>query len=241
MSDSFSETVVIGVGGSSFTDQFGLDRTAATKLCMQFYEKAFYFNIRIGMLIGGGTPARQNQDVVRKLIKNPADEQLDWAGILATQANASYFLDRLQYLKEEAVHNQVITNPSDYPASLKKQFIVGAGFEPGCSTDFRLMQMAEALGAKKIVNLTNVDYVYTADPKKDEDAKPLSKLTWEQLVKIQGDGKWQPGSHMIFDPVATKRAIELGLTVASISYKENESLSDFLIGKQPRVGSVIHP
>ena len=64
---------------------------------------------------------------------------------------------------------QIIKNPtidieSDDP------ILIAAGWQPGCSTDYVATLIAKNIGARRLVNLTNIDYVYTSDPKKDPSA-----------------------------------------------------------------------
>ena len=70
------------------------------------------------------------------------------------------------------------------------------------------MQLARLLKSKRVINLTNVDYVYNKNPKKFKDAKPIKDLTWKQFKKIIG-GKWSPGANVPFDPIASKLAEKL--------------------------------
>jgi glutamate 5-kinase len=57
------------------------------------------------------------------------------------------------------------------------------GTIPGITTDTDSVLLAEAIGAKRLVNISNVDAVYDSDPKKNPNAKQdLEHLPPEQLV-----------------------------------------------------------
>ena len=72
--------------------------------------------------------------------------------------------------------------------------------------------MAERFGAKTIVNLSNIEKVYTDDPAKNPEAKPLDSISWADFRKMVGD-EWVPGKNTPFDPVASKRAESAGISV----------------------------
>ena len=97
--------------------------------------------------------------------------------------------------------------------------------------------MAKGLGAKKIVNLSNIDFVYTADPKKDPSAKPIEKISWAEFRKMI-PAEWDPGLSSPFDPIAAREAEALGLEVVVMNGKKLGEFSNYLAGK-PFKGTVI--
>jgi len=55
---------------------------------------------------------------------------------------------------------------------MKKSVLIGAGgWKPGRSSDDFSVRLAKMYGAKTIINLSNIDFVYTKDPRKHPDAK----------------------------------------------------------------------
>ena len=101
------------------------------------------------------------------------------------------------------------------------------------------MLLAENLGARTVINLSNIARIYSADPKKDPDAVPLDKLTWSEMKKLVGD-TWTPGKNVPFDPVATKKAAELGLKVITAEGRDISNLEKILEEK-PFFGTTITP
>ncbi|MCX8191829.1 MAG: hypothetical protein N3F06_03385, partial [Nitrososphaerales archaeon] len=63
---------------------------------------------------------------------------------------------------------------------------------------------AERVGAKLFINATDVDGVYTSDPRTDKDAKLLKKVTIKELMKILLEGKMNAGTYELMDLVALK-------------------------------------
>ena len=83
-------------------------------------------------------------------------------------------------------------------------------------------------GVKKIINLTNVKYVYDKDPRVNDDAKPIPKLTFSEYTKLFGE-IWSPGMNIPIDPKAIKMASENDL---KIMFTDSlEGLDDILSGK----------
>ena len=89
---------------------------------------------------------------------------------------------------------------------------MASGWKPGRSTDFDAVLLAKGCGAKTVVNLSNIDYVYDRDPRVNPGAKKFEKINWNDFRKIVGS-KWSPGANVPFDPLAAKEAQKLGLSV----------------------------
>ena len=97
--------------------------------------------------------------------------------------------------------------------------------------------IAKNLGARRLVNLSNIDYVYDKDPKKYPDAKKFERIAWPDFRSLIPP-EWDPGLSSPFDPVAAKEAETLGLEVAIINGAHLEEFSNYLDNK-PFVGTVI--
>jgi uridylate kinase len=119
----------------------------------------------------------------------------------------------------------------------KKKILLAAGWKPGCSTDYDAVLLAENFGIKKLVNLTNIDYVYDKDPRKFKDAKKIEKISWKDFIKIVGD-KWDPGLNAPFDPIASKESEKIGLEVAIINGKNLNNFEKYLNDEQ-FIGTII--
>ena len=117
--------------------------------------------------------------------------------------------------------------------------MIGAGWKPGHSTDFDAILMAESSGAKRIINLSNIDYVYDKDPRRFPDARKIERVTWKEFRALLPEpAAWVPGLNAPFDPVAAKRASELSLEIAIMNGNNLEHLKNYLEGKE-FMGTVI--
>jgi uridylate kinase len=223
------ERVVVSVGGSLIVPD-GIDTTFLTNfknLILEKIEKGFAFSI----ITGGGKTARRYQEAVTT-VTPPSSHDLDWIGIHATRLNAQL----LRNIFVGYADSHVIKNPTRDIVS-EDPIIIAAGWKPGCSTDYDAVLVAKNLGARRLVNLSNIDYVYDSDPKKNPGAKPIEKISWTEFRKIIPE-KWDPGLSSPFDPIAAKEAESLGLEVAIINGAKLSEFSNYLDGK-PFVGTVI--
>lgn len=169
------------------------------------------------VVTGGGATARKYISAAKKLGKISAFD-LDWMGISATKLNAQLLNSAFGKLARRGI----INDPSEASRGLKKVNIV-SGWKPGWSTDFVATKIAQTYGAKTVINLSNIDYVYTADPRKNPRAKKLQKLTWAEFRKLFGS-RWDPGANLPFDPVGARLAEKQGIAVIVMDGRNIENL-----------------
>lgn len=187
---------------------------------------------RVVLITGGGAPARNYQQAYRAIAPQPSSELQDWIGIAATRLNAAL----VKAVFGELCPDEVVTDPTA-PFTWTGRVLVAAGWKPGFSTDFDAVVLAERFGARTVINLSNIAQVFTDDPKKNPQARPLGAVTWPEFQKIVGT-EWNPGLNAPFDPVATKKAAELGLAVFVASGSDLPNLDKILRG-QDFFGTVI--
>lgn len=224
------EHVVVSVGGSLIVPG-GIDTdflSSFRALILKKVSEGFSFSI----IAGGGKTAREYQDAAEKIAGDLPREDLDWLGIHATRMNGHL----LRTLFREDAHHVIIKDPAD-AATIEDRILIAAGWRPGFSTDYCAVLIAKALGAKKVANLSNIDYVYDKDPKKDKDAKKFEKLSWSEFRALIPD-HWDPGLSSPFDPIAAREAEELGLEVAIMNGAHLDRFAAYLDGK-PFKGTVI--
>nr|QQK86980.1 uridylate kinase [Treponema denticola] len=191
---------------------------------------------KIIMVIGGGAPARDYQNAYRKvcdLRKAPAkNDEADWIGTMATRLNAQL----VKAVFEDLCPNPVVYDPTTVDM-FGGQILVAAGWKPGFSTDNDAVVLAERFSGNLVVNLSNIAKVYTDDPKKNPEARPIDSISWEDFIKIVGT-EWVPGKNTPFDPIASQRAQKAGIKVIYAAGKDIENLENILNGKDFK-GTVI--
>ncbi|MGP1587897.1 MAG: UMP kinase [Treponemataceae bacterium] len=178
-------------------------------------------------VVGGGGPARIYQNAYKTIAGEEIydNNQADWIGITATRLNA-------QLLK--AAFGTLCTQDVVYDPSCAKEFtgkvMIASGWKPGFSTDTDAVILAQNFGAKTVVNLSNIEKVYTDDPKKNPNAKPLDTISWKEFRKMVGN-EWVPGKNCPFDPIASAKAEESGIKVICAGGKNIENIENILNDK----------
>ncbi len=172
----------------------------------------------LGLVIGGGAAARRYQQGIgaASCDQDPVpNEGLDWLGIRATHLNGEYVRLLAVGLKDEAGRS-LVTQPLLHrydrlpPPARLGRIVVGGGWKPGFSTDYDAVLLAEHVGAKRLLCLSNIAQIYDDDPARNPEARPLAELDWNRYQQMVGS-EWQPGRSLPFDPVASSHAAQIGL------------------------------
>lgn len=178
------------------------------------------------LVVGGGAPARIYQNAFRTVTPDAADSAAaDWIGIMATRLNAQL----LKSIFGDLCTQDVVIDPT-VVSDFTGRILVAAGWKPGFSTDNDAVLLAERFGAKTVVNLSNIEKVYTDDPRKNPDAKPLDTISWADFRKMVGD-EWVPGKNCPFDPIASKGAEKNGISVICAGGKNIANIRSILDDK----------
>lgn len=160
------------------------------------------------IITGGGSPARKYIDAASHVLGNEiTKDDMDWLGIHATRFNAH--LVRTIFRNE--AQPSIITDPEKDTVDDSK-IVVVSGWKPGWSTDFVATMIAKRFNIPYLINLSNIKQVFTDDPKKNPDAKPIDIMSWTDFRKMVGD-EWIPGMNTPFDPIAAKLADSENQTV----------------------------
>jgi uridylate kinase len=226
----FKKTIVISLGGSlvvpdQINEKFLID---FRHLIISYIRRGFRFIL----IVGGGKTARRYQ-AAGVHVAGISPDDLDWLGIHATRLNGHL----MRTIFRQYAYPIIITNKKKINTKTRKQVIVGAGFEPGSSTDLRAVQLARAYGADTVLNLSNIDWVYTKDPSKYKTAKPIKSIDWKSFRKIVGN-KWNPGANVPFDPIAAKLAQQLEMRVVIARGTDLANLRLILLGQKAR-GTIV--
>ncbi len=214
--------IVISLGGSIIAPD-SIDSVYIkefTNLIKSYISNGYSFAI----ITGGGYVARQYIESA-KSITSPTNNDLDFIGIASTRLNAE--LVRTAFGSD--AYEQIIMNPDSVPLTDKK-IIVGGGWKPGNSSDLAAVHVAKSVGSSIVLNLSNIDFAYDKDPKKDSGAMPIHAMNWADFRKILPT-EWQPGLNTPFDPIAAAKAEEMGIEVAIMNGRNIENLKNYLDGK----------
>jgi uridylate kinase len=217
------EIIVISLGGSLIIpEKIDTDFLKDFKnLILSQVEKGRKFII----VTGGGRTCRTYQNSAKEITQT-SNEDLDWIGIATNNLNAEF----LRVIFGKKAHNKVIYDLSK-KIPLERPIIIGGAYEPGHSSDMDATLAAKSLRAKKIINLSNTDYVYDSDPKVNPNAKKFEKISWPEY-RVLIPKKWTSGLHTPFDPMASKMAENENITVIIINGKPIDNLAKCLDDKK---------
>lgn len=218
--------VVISVGGSIISPD-GVDVVFLRRFYDAVKEYLHEDVLRKVVLVcGGGAPARVYQNAYRAVCQDKASAQMaDWIGIKATHLNGTL----VRAVFDEFCSDPLVTDPTA-PIRFESQALVAGGWKPGFSTDADAVYLARRFGGKLIINLSNIKKVYTDDPRKNPDARPLDAIGWDDFCKMVGS-EWVPGKNTPFDPVASSMAKECGMKVICADGRDVENTMRILHGE----------
>jgi uridylate kinase len=229
MSKTKKELIVLSLGGSIVVP--GEINIKFLKRFKGLLLRKIKNGQRFIIVVGGGKTARNYQNAADKVSKLN-NEDLDWLGIHSTRLNAHLLRTIFRKYADPVIN----TNPTK-ASKFKEDILIAAGWKPGFSTDFDAVILAKKYGAKKVINMSNIDYVYDIDPRKSVLAKPLPNLSWKEYRKLVGN-KWHPGSNAPFDPIASKKAENFGLKVVILNGSNLTNFNNYLNNKKFK-GTVI--
>jgi len=224
------ELIIISLGGSLIVPKTGIDYLFLKKF-KKLIEAMTNSDYRFILICGGGMTARNYQNSAKKVVKLTRDD-LDWLGIHATRLNAHL----VRTIFRDIAYPVIAKDPTK-KLNFKEKVLIGSGWEPGWSTDYDAVLLAKLYGAKRVINLTNIDYLYNKNPTIYKDAKRIIEIDWKSFRKIVGN-KWDPGANVPFDPIASREAQKLGLEVILANGKKIKNL-EYIIKCKKYIGSRI--
>jgi len=171
--------------------EFGIDRSVVADLAEQI-RAIHELGVEIAIVVGGGNIFRGLGDGAAGMDRVTADHM----GMLATIMNALAFQDALEQVDVPTrlltgVEMRTIGEPYIRRRAVRhlergRIVLFGGGTgNPFFTTDTAAALRASEVGADAVLKATNIDGVYTADPRRDLDAKKLPELTFQTAVEQQ--------------------------------------------------------
>jgi uridylate kinase len=221
------EKVTISIGGSMVNP--GKPDTRFVKAIAEIIDAA---KCKCAITVGGGAYARTYVSALKALGAN--EFQADKAAILETRQNAMLVLAALRDVYPNVPDNIELASA----AMGKHKCVVMGGLCPGLTTDSTAVLLAEAIGSRRVVNITNVDGVYDREPSQ-LGAKKFGKMKIADFLELamRSDMR-KAGTHFVFDSVAAKLAMRSGIRIDVVSGKRLGDVKKAIEGK-PHSGTVI--
>jgi len=217
--------VVISLGGIFFADAESIKKVAEV-----LEELAKSYNLYV--VTGGGEIARECIKIARDLGANEAI--CDYIGIALTRLNAKLLISALYDAHPEPFSDY--KEVSEAKSVVKSdgegaKIAVMGGVSPGYTTDAVAAILAEYVNADLFIDVTSVDGVYDADPRRYPEAKKYDKLTAKELVALTAKEELKAGSRIVIDPVAAKIIERSGIKTIVIGGSNPRNILDAVHGK----------
>lgn len=190
------------------------------------------YGVKFGIVAGGGNFWRgaKHDEIPR--------DYSDQIGMLATLMNSRAIHSSFE---KHAIESRLMTQqdvryygepftPGRLKSHLEKGRIIifaeGTG-RPRHTTDSGAVERAAEMGADIVFKLTDVDYIYSADPKKDYDAKPYLEIPYSEAVNLKA-----------MDGTATQFACDNDIPIRLFNINPIENLERALFDE---VGTLMSP
>jgi uridylate kinase len=222
--------VVIKVSGEYLAgDQsFGIHQPTIDRIAGDLI-KARELGVEVAVVVGGGNIFRGVEVSARGVSRTTGDTM----GMLATIMNCLALESALERKGQSARVLSAFVMPQvcelftrgtahKYLAEGRIVVLAGGTGNPYFTTDTTAVLRAAEIGAQAVLKATNVDGVYSADPKKDKSATRFERLSHSQAVE---------GGYKVMDATAFALARETSLPIIVFSIAEPGSIGAVLSGK----------
>ncbi len=231
-----AKRVLIKISGEALTGpgQFGIDTATVESICSQIIEIK-KLDIETAIVVGGGNIFRGLQASESGMDRVTADSM----GMLATVINSLAMMDTLEKMGcttrvMSAVAIEAFTEPYIRRRAVRHLekgrlviFAAGTG-NPYFSTDTAASLRAMEINADVMIKATNVDGVYSADPRKDAEAIFYPKLKYMEVLTRE---------LKVIDSTAVSLLMENHIPVRVIDLHRPGNLKRAVLGEE--VGTLI--
>jgi len=213
---------VISLGGSRIVPDFVDDKFLARFKNLVNSHPSQKFVV----VTGGGSTARKYISALRKLGENTKAQSMEGIGITRLHAG---FMSRFF---GKSANEEIPLNMERVKNLLAKNHIVFCG-----ALRWRAKNTSDGTAAKlagflecPFINLTNVQGLYSDDPNKNKNAKFISRISWDDFLKLTEKVEYEAGQHFVLDQSAAKTIKDNKIVtyiVGSLS-----AINNILVGKK---------
>lgn len=230
MTEPIYRRVVVKLSGEAFAggNSGGIDQKTIDRIAGDLIE-AQQLGVELGVVVGGGNIFR-GVEVSSRGVSRPTGDTM---GMLATIMNCLAMEAALERQGQPARTLSGLVMPEvcetfsrgralKHLAKGRIVLFAGGTGNPFFTTDTTAVLRGAEIDAKAVLKATNVDGVYSADPKKDPAAKRFERLSHAQAVQ---------GGYKVMDSTAFALAQETTMPIIVFSIAEAGSISAVLSGK----------
>jgi uridylate kinase len=229
MGEPLYRRVVVKLSGEYLagSQPFGIDQPTLDRVAGDIIA-ATELGVEIAVVVGGGNIFR-GVDVSARGVSRPTGDTM---GMLATVMNCLALESALERKGKPARSLCALMMPEvcelftrkaalRYLAEGKVVLLAGGTGNPFFTTDTTAVLRAGEISAQAVLKATNVDGVYSADPKIDKTAKRFERLTHSQAIE---------GGYKVMDATAFALARDTSLPIIVFSIAEPGSIGAILEG-----------
>jgi uridylate kinase len=230
MAKSVYRRVVVKVSGEALMgpDSFGIHQPTLERIAADLTASQ-RLGVAIAVVVGGGNIFRG----VNVSEKGVARATGDMMGMLATVMNALALESAIEKAGLAARTMSALTMPEVCEAYERRRalrhleqgrvvLLAGGTGNPFFTTDTTAVLRAAEIGAEAVLKATNVDGVYSADPKKDKNAARYDRLSHQEAIER---------NLKVMDTTAFALARENRMPIIVFSIREKGAIAAVLRGK----------
>ena len=230
MAKSVYRRVVVKVSGEALMgpDSFGIHQPTLERIAADLMASQ-RLGVSIAVVVGGGNIFRG----VNVSEKGVARATGDMMGMLATVMNALALESAIEKAGLAARTMSALTMPEVCEAYERGRalrhleqgrvvLLAGGTGNPFFTTDTTAVLRAAEIGAEAVLKATNVDGVYSADPKKDKSAARYDRLSHQEAIER---------NLKVMDTTAFALARENSMPIIVFSIREKGAIAAVLRGK----------
>lgn len=190
--------IVLKIGGSTLYENDRDVNFSLLEKLKAWYDNAKYEYSKIVIVTGGGVLSRDLHQKIKENIDN--QDTLHNVAMSVTQTSAELVAG---YLEDENIYTpKKLGDAYEYLLSDASGALVSGGLRPGWSTDMDAAVFADIISSNRVYKISNIDYIYTKDPRKYQDAEIIKDMTWQDyfnLFQIKEDDEHEVNANIPID------------------------------------------
>lgn len=226
--------ILIKLSGESLAGdkKTGIDFDRVLEICSEIKEVASK-GVEVAIVVGGGNfwRGRSNQQMDRCTS--------DYIGMLGTTMNALAIGDAFKQLNQDVrvqtgvemrqIAEYYIKDRAIKHLTKNRVVVFGCGTgSPFFSTDTAAALRAAEVGAEAVLKATNVDGIYTKDPKKYDDAEKIDRITYLEVLNKKLN---------VMDTTATSLCMDNNIPIIVFDINQKGNLKKLIDGK--KIGTIV--
>lgn len=228
--------IVLKLSGEALAgpEGFGIDPDQATVIAHKI-KSVTDLGVQVALVIGAGNLWRGSKSVQRGMSQATADHM----GMIATVMNGLALQDALEQIGvptrvQTAVMMNQVAEPYIRLRAIRHMekgrvvIITGGTGNPYFTTDTAAALRGMEVNAEVIIKGTQVDGVYTDDPKKNPDARRFDRLSYSEAIEYRV---------RVMDLTAITLCMDHKLPLIVLNIWDDHSLQDAVLGK--KIGTLI--